>query len=177
MLLGRNARKDDILLPVEYSAGKDQQDVLIPGPVDCGTQGSASVGGRTGSVVIVLVTSCTINTVTTIRGLPSHHRAHGMADSGRNVKKEMPQPNRNQTPRGSGTPTSMLTMISQFKEHKEESSQETMLLRAQPGKTGDRLQCTIIIQVSIMLPTVMVDHMSPNPTWASRGMWETQVQE
>ena len=178
MLKGNIVRRDVIPRPAGFTAGKVQQDALIPGPVGCGTQESATVGGRTGYVVIVLVTSCTINTVTTIRGLPFHHRAHGMADSGRNGKKETPQPNRNQTPRGSGIPTSMLTMISQSREHKEESNQATMLPKAQPGKIEGRHQYTIIIQANIMLAIVMmVAHMFPNTTWASRAMGGTQVQE
>ena len=129
-------------------------------------------------MVTVLVISFITSTVTTIRGLPSHHRGHGMADSGRNGKKETPQPNRNQTPRGSGIPTSMLTMISQSREHKEESNQATMLPKAQPGKIEGRHQYTIIIQANIMLSIVMmVANMFHNTTWASRAMGGTQVQE
>ena len=124
-------------------------------------------------MVTVLVISYTTSTVTTIRGLPSHHRVHGMVDSGRNGKKERPLPDRNQTLRGSGIQISMLTMSSQPLEHKEESSQATMLLKAQQGKIEDKHQCTITTQVNILLPILMVAHMFPNPIWASRDMWGT----
>ena len=176
--LGRNVRKDDILHPVECSAGKDQLDVLIPGPVDCGTQGSVTVGGRTGSVVTVLVISYITSTVTMIRGPIFRHRGPGMVNSGRRGSPDHPQPNRDPTLRGSGIPISMLVLTRQSREPMVEPNQKTMLPKAQPGKAEGRLQYIIIkTRVNTLLLAVMVAHMSPNPTWLNRDMWGIQDQD